>query len=137
MVSGGYSNDIPEMAFDNRQTPFHVEYVTRQAPRTHVGGNMWQYERMGRTFFTGSEEHTDNISKLLLGEQSLFPAGAQLLDYVIEVERETFSQSFAQKYNESIEYHVLVQVGKHKEIEKLLNLLVSANGIDPVRALAE
>ena len=137
MVSGGYSNDIPEMAFDNRQTPFHVEYVTRQAPRTHVGGNMWQYERMGRTFFTGSEEHTDNISKLLLGEQSLFPAGAQLLDYVIEVERETFSQSFAQKYNESIEYHILVQIGKHKEIEKLLNLLVSANGIDPVRALAE
>ena len=136
-VSGGYPDDLPEMAFDSRQEPFHVEYISRQAPRTHVGGNLWQFENMSRTFFTGQEGHEENITKMLLGEASLMPAGAQFVDYAIEVEREVYSQSFAQKYSSNVEYHILVQVGKHREIEKLLNLLVSANGIEPVRALAQ
>ena len=136
-VSGGYPDTLPEMAFDNRQQPFHVEYITRQAARTHVGGAMWQFENMGRTFFTGLEGHEENVTKMLLGEASLLPAGAQVVDYAIEVEREVYSQSFAQKYSSNVEYHILVQIGKHQEVEKLLNLLVSANGIDPVRALAQ
>ena len=136
-ISGGWSNDIPELAFDHRSTPFHVEYVSRKAPRTHVGGNMWEFERMGRTYFTGREEHEDPISRFLLGEQSLLPADTQVVDYALLVEREIFSQGFSQKYNENTEFHILVPIGKHKEVEKLLNLLVSANGIEPVRALAE
>lgn len=136
-ISGGWSNDIPELAFDHRSTPFHVEYVSRKAPRTHVGGNMWEFERMGRTYFTGREEHEDPISRFLLGEQSLLPADTQVVDYALLVEREIFSQGFSQKYNENTEFHILVPIGKHKEVEKLLNLLVSANGVEPVRALAE
>lgn len=136
-ISGGWSNDIPELAFDHRSTPFHVEYVSRKAPRTHVGGNMWEFERMGRTYFTGREEHEDPITRFLLGEQSLLPADTQVVDYALLVEREIFSQGFSQKYNENTEFHILVPIGKHKEVEKLLNLLVSANGIEPVRALAE
>ena len=136
-VSGGYPDDLPEMAFDSRQEPFHVEYISRQAPRTHVGGNLWQFENMSRTFFTGQEGHEENITKMLLVETSLMPSGSLFVDYAIEVEREVYSQSFAQKYSSNVEYHILVQVGKHQEIEKLLNLLVSANGIEPVRALAQ
>ena len=136
-ISGGWSNDIPELAFDHRSTPFHVEYVSRKAPRTHVGGNMWEFERMGHTYFTGREEHEDPITRFLLGEQSLLPADTQVVDYALLVEREIFSQGFSQKYNENTEFHILVPIGKHKEVEKLLNLLVSANGIEPVRALAE
>lgn len=136
-VSGGWSNEVPEMAFDKRSTPFHVEYITRKAPRTHVGGNMWQYERMGRMFFTGEEESLNNMTRFLLGQQSLLAADVQVADYVLLIEREVYSQAFSQTYSEHTEFHILVPIGKHKEIEKLLNLLVSANGIEPVRALAE
>lgn len=135
-VAGGFNVGEHFLGFN---TPvdgnFHVEYKSKRKPRTHLGGNLWMYEDMGRVRTTGQERHKSDFAKMVFGEESGMKSDTQYVDYALTLRRSNYTQGFAGRHEDNVTYHFYAEVGRHEELEKLLNLLVSANGIAPVRAL--
>ena len=133
-ISGGHLTEVREGIGETVDNPFHVEYKSRYARRTHLGGNLWNDEDRSRVFFTGEQRHLDNVAKLLKGEESHLTSDKQYVDYAITIRRTHYSQSFSGTENETITYHILAEVGRHQAVEALLNSLATAANLTPVKA---
>lgn len=135
-ISGGFLTEVRanETKVDK---PFHTEYISRAVAKTHMGGNMWDYEDRSRVFFTGEGRHTDLVARMFKGEESHIDACKQYVDYAITIERNHFSQSFSGKECETITYHVLAEAGRHADVEELINSLAVSAGCTPVFAFAK
>lgn len=133
-MSGGHLTEVREGIGATEDVPFNVEYLSQWKPRTHMGGNLYQFEESGRIHFKGepSSDPSDNIRKIFKGDSSSITPDAQYMDYALTVKREISSQSFASTHQDNIIFHVLVEVGRHQEVEALLNSLAMSAGLDPV-----
>ncbi len=132
-VSGGFIEEV--RATDHVvDKPFAVTYLSKAKKRSHLGGNLKDYEDSSVTYFTGSQRHKDYVAKMLTGQTTNINYNAQYVDYAVMVKRNYFSQSFSDTETDYITYHVFVEVGKHKDVEGLLNKLASAAGIESVKA---
>lgn len=136
-VSGGYITDFNWSTTGGRveDKPFAVSYLSRYEPRTHVGGNLLDDEIRARTFFTGRLMDYDYMGRILSGNESnILDLNAQYVDYALTLRRSIYSQGLSQRLEENITYHIMVEVGRHEEVERVLNSLAAANGLPGAKA---
>lgn len=134
-VAGGQPNEVREGIGKISQDIYHVEYVSRYSPRTHLGGNLQDIEENDRKYFTGNSRHDDYLARVLRGDtSSIEDQCVQYVDYSITVRPGRGAQGFAARTAENITYHFYAEVGKHKAVEDLLNKLGAAAGVGTVQA---
>lgn len=76
----------------------------------------------------------DNYGNWVLGTESHLKPLAQYVDYILSVRTVRFSQSFTGEVVENFNYHILCELGKHVNVETVLNALATAAGIPTVEA---
>ena len=134
-ASGGFITEVREGIGEIVDNPFAVEYKSRWQRRTHLGGNLWDFEERSRVFFTGESNHPDSlVARMFKGEETVVTADKQYVDYALTLNRHDFSQSFSGREDTTITYHVMVEVGRHQAVEDVLNSLAASAGINPVKA---
>ncbi len=119
------------MAFDSRQEPYHVEYISEQA-LVYVEGNL-VVENMSHYFLHWSGRSQEKHNQDASWEASLMLRVLNLWITQLGVERKFILSIICSSTLQMWKTNILVQLANIKG-EKLLNLLVSAN--QPVRALA-
>lgn len=137
-ASGGYIRDF-NLGVQNQRnikdTPYAVTRLSNWTPRTHVAGNMLDMEKESRTFFSGMHIDYDYMGRILTNNESnLIDLDAQLADYVISLKRTNFSQGLSSVKEEYIDFHVQVEVGRHQDVEDVLNALAAGAGLPGVQA---
>ena len=136
-ATGGYITDFnwSTTGGNIKDTPFNVSYLSRWEPRTHVAGNLLDDEVRAKTYFTGRMFNHDYMGRILTGNESnLVDLNAQYVDYGITLRRNIYSQGLSQRLEENITYHIMVEVGRHADVEEVLNALAAVNGIEGVKA---
>lgn len=136
-VGGGYITDFNWSTTNGviRDTPFAVSYLSRWEPRTHVGGNLLDDEIRARTYFTGRLFNHDYLGRILTGtESNIINLDAQYVDYGVTIRRSIYSQGMSQRLEENITFHIMVEVGRHQDVEDLVNALAAANKLEGVKA---
>jgi hypothetical protein len=92
---------------------------------------------MAHTYFTGESIHKDPLARAFLNEETLFNQGSdQFIDYELTIRPHRYV-AISEQVSPTIAFHVLVLLGYQGEVEKLLNNIAAAAGIEPVRAIAE
>lgn len=137
-AAGGYIIDFNlgvNFVRNIKDTPFAVTYLSKWRPRTHVGGNMLDDEKVSRAFFSGMHIDYDYMGRVLTGSESnIIDLDAQLAQYTIQLRRVNFSQGLSSVKDEFIEYHINVEVGKHQGVEDIVNALAAGAGLPGVQA---
>jgi hypothetical protein len=137
-ASGGYIRDFNlgvNFARNIKDTPFNVEYLTQWKPRTHVLGNMLDEEKVSRAFFSGMHIDYNYMGRILTGNESnILDLDAQFVDYAITIRRRNFSQGLSSVKDEYIDYHINVELGRHQDVEDLVNALAAGAGLPGVQA---
>jgi len=135
-ISGGYATEIREGIGTTAKNPMTVTQISRFEPRTHLGGNLQDLEEYDRFYFRG-EQQGDYLQRLLRGmESSIQDQCMQYADFALTIKHSSHSQGFAQTHGEPITYHFFVELGKHYNVEGLLNSIASAAGVGTVQATA-
>ena len=133
-VSGGYPTEIREGIGRTHKDIFHMEYITRYAPRTHVGGRLQNFEENDRLHFSGVSGGEEPLKRLLRGTQSSIDQNAQYVDYALTIRPVNYAQSMSLQHSSTTTYHFYVEVGKHTSVETLLNTIATSAGINSVQA---
>lgn len=137
-VSGGYIRDFNlgvNFLRNIVDKPFAVTYLSKWKPRTHLAGNMMYEEREATAYFKGMHIDYNYMGRILTGNEShLIDLDAQMADYAITVLRKNFSQGLSSVKEEYITYHIRVEVGRHQDVEDLVNALAAGAGLPGVQA---
>ena len=136
-VSAGYPEEIREGIGRLPKGRYEPKYLSRWIPRTHLAGNLRAFENEGRAYFRGLTYRKDYLGRLLRGETSnMEDESKQYVQYTLKVSHFNHTQGFAGRINEDINYDIFVEVGRHDEVEALLNSIASAAGVPTVKAFA-
>lgn len=134
-VAAGYPEEIREGIGIIPKGVFEGKYLSRWVPRTHLAGNLRNMETEGRMYFQGLPYRKDYLGRLLRGETSnMEDQIAQYVQYTVTVQNGTYSQGFARRHSDNINYHFFVEVGRHNDLEAILNDLAANSGVSPVAA---
>lgn len=137
-VTGGELDEVRAGIGELKNEPMAVTYLSRWAPRTHMGGGIQWLEERERMYFTGEEPCYSALTRVLFtGEESVIDQSKQYIDYTIDVVRDTYAQQPAGRHHEAFTYHIFCQVGQHEAVENLVNALAGAAGISGIRAFAD
>lgn len=132
-VSGGYITEQREGVGRIMDEPMNVMYFSRWTPRTHVGGNMWEFEEESRWHLDNESRSDSLLTRILKGQQSNIGASSQVVDYSIQLRRSGYTQSMSQtNFNSAIELHIIAEYGRHKDVEALVNLIAGGAGVSGV-----
>lgn len=136
-VSGGYPfaqyKNFGE--FNGEKGYFTVKWKTRGTRPEGLGMDYFALEENTRVYYTRQQRLCNNeFGNLLLGNESLLKPLSQYVMYTVQVKRGYFAQSFSQTNVEHFRYNILVEVGKHKNVEALVNSLATAAGLPTVKA---
>lgn len=100
-----------------------------------LGMDYFSQEERTRVYFTRDQRLEDNnFGNALLGNESLLKPLSQYVMYTVQIRRGYFAQSFSQVNVEHFRYNILVEVGKHKQVETLINNIATAAGLPTVKA---
>ncbi len=131
-VSGAFTRETL-IGINDFETPeVGVTWMSKWQPRTHMGGNLKEWERESITYFTGTLKNPSYQEQVLLGEQSHFESGKQYVFYTLTINRPFMSQGFAGHSVDTFNYSISAEVGKHFELEKLVNALATGAGLEEV-----
>lgn len=138
-VAGGYATETYN-SFKTGRKRFNVKIISRQEELENLGGHLWPLEDRDFTYFNGHPRHRDfenghmnEYTKQLLGEESVLKPNAQYVVYTVKVKPRT-SQGILPNLVEDFNYQIAAEVGKHHDVEALLNSLAGAAGVDGVQA---
>lgn len=135
---GGFPADINESYTIGGNGRYTVKLLSRYEPPKNYGGNLRCYEDMSRVYFEGQPRHKgNNYAKWAYGEETVLKATAQYVDYVIKIQTRKYQDPVNGQYVNSMDYHVWAEVGRHQDVEDLINDLASAAGIPGVQAYAK
>ena len=133
-VTGG-EPEVSESFTVGRKNRMAVKLISRAQEPESFGGEFFDWEQRGNQYFVGRQRMEDNnYGNWVLGQESHLKATTQYVDYVLSVTTRRFAQSFTEKVDESFNYHILVEVGKHQDVEDVLNALATKAGVDTVQA---
>lgn len=131
-VTGGEPT-VSESFMVGRKNRMAVKIISVAQEPESFGGDFYDWEDRGNVFFTGRSRFEDNnFGNWALGQESHLKPTAQYVDYVLTVRINSYAQSFSGELNETFNFHILAEVGKHQDIEDILNDLATAAGIDTV-----
>jgi hypothetical protein len=134
-VAAGYPEEIREGIGIIPKGVYEGKYLSRWVPRTHLAGNLRNMESEGRMYFQGLPYRKDYLGRLLRGETSnMEDQIAQYIQYTVTVQNGTYSQGFARRHSDNINYHFFVEVGRQNDLENILNDLAANAGVSPVAA---
>jgi len=138
-VAGGYIEE-PNWSFSPQyNNPFPVKILSKAEDRDHLGGNLIGKAEEAMIYFGGVTRHKGNeFARAILGEESLIEdLQAQYVDYAITILDDSYSQGRGSRLDQSITYHIFVEVGEHQPVENLLNALGARAGLEAVQAFAK
>jgi hypothetical protein len=137
-VAGGYYGSQTSSYHEGSGDRFHVEQRSRATEPEYLGGNLQELEEMSRRYFEDSSRQYQNaFGTWAKGEESLLNPTSPYVDYVLTVRTKTLSQAFSGERNETFYYHFITEVGKHQEVEAILNRLATEAGVAPVQAFGK
>lgn len=144
MVAGGYLEQIDSTNVDYDQypllldgTPFSVKLLSRAVDRDNLGWHLLPWEEVSRTYFSGSPRHKNNIyARQVLGEESVLKFDSQYVGYEITILDNKFSQGVGHTSNIGTSYTLWAEVGRHQELDSLVNALAAKVGLPVESALA-
>lgn len=136
-VSGGYPTEIREGIGYLPTSTYAVTQRSRWIPRTHLAGNLRDLEKEGRAYFLGEKYNHNYLTRVFRGETSnMEDQLMQMVHYTIEIGHEGYTQGFARTNSKNIEYHIWAELGRHFDVESILNDLASNAGVATVQATA-
>ena len=134
-VAGGYPTTIATNINNDNKEPYQVKLISIGSRPEGLGMDFYDLEDRTRVYYTGEQADTCNLYRQrALGLESMLKPLAQYVSYSIEIRPERFAQSFASMKKEPIRYVILAEVGKHKQIEAVVNALATAVGLPTVEA---
>jgi len=137
-VAAGFPDEIREGIGRLPKGNFEGKYLSRQQHRTHLAGNLRHLENEGRAYFGGLNNDKDYLGRLLRGETSNMQDNTvQFIQYKLKISSFNHTQGFAGRINDDINYNFFVEVGRHKDLENLLNKLAAAAGREGVTAFSK
>lgn len=137
-VAGGYYNSQTESFHEGSGDRFPVKIFSRATEPEYLGGNLQELEEMSRRYFEDeSRQYQNAYGTWAKGEESLLEPTAPYVDYVLKVRIKTMSQGFSGERNETFYYHFLTEVGRHTEVEAILNQIATEAGLNPVQAFGK
>ena len=137
-VAAGFPDEIREGIGRLPKGNFEGKYLSRQQHRTHLAGNLRHLENEGRAYFGGLNNDKDYLGRLLRGETSNMQDNTvQFIQYKLKVSSFNHTQGFAGRTNDDINYNFFVEVGRHKDLENLLNKLAASAGREGVTAFSK
>lgn len=133
-VTGG-EPEVSESFTVGRNNRMNVKLISRAQEPESFGGDLMDWEQRSNQHFGGRMrfEH-NNYGNWILGQESHLKQTAQYVDYVLSVRTVRFAQSFTGEVVENFNYHILAEVGKHQDIEDVLNALATKAGVATVQA---
>jgi hypothetical protein len=133
-VTGG-EPEVSESFMVGRKNRMPVKLISRAQEPESFGGEFYDWEQRGNKHFGNRMRFEgNNYGNWVLGQESHLKPTAQYVDYVLSVRTVRFAQSFTGEVVENFNYHILAEVGKHQDIEDVLNDLATAASIDTVQA---
>lgn len=133
-VAAGYPMTLSEN-INSRKEPFSVKLISVGSRPESLGMDYYDFEERTRVYMTGEQSQPENLYRQrVLGMESMLKPMAQYVNYVIEIRPERFAQSFSSMKKEPIRYSIIAEVGKHKQLETLVNALATAAGLPTVQA---
>ena len=98
---------------------------------------MRDLENEGRSYFRDLNYQHNYLGRILTGTTSnIENQQAQYVQYTLQVRHKGLTQGFAAENVENINYDVFVELGKHKDVENLLNNIAANAGKKTVKATA-
>ena len=137
LVAADYPEEVREGIGMIPKSTAPLKVLSIKADRTHLGGNLRDLENEGRSYFRDLNYNCDYLGRLLTGTTSnIEDQFVQYVQYTLQVEHSKFTQGFASESHNSINYDIFVELGRHKDVEDLLNDIASNAGVMTVRATA-
>jgi hypothetical protein len=134
-VAGGYPDEIREGIGLIEKGTYAVKYLSRWTERTHLYGNLRDMEKEGKVYFEGKRYDNGYLGRVLRGETATVQDNLkQAVFFYLEVGHEAYTQSFAGKNTQNIEYAFVVELGRHYDVMNLLNNLAANAGVPTVQA---
>lgn len=131
--SGG--GNVSESFSEGRLGRFNVKLISIASEPDNYGFQFFDWENRGNYHHLGRQRFDDNnFGNWALGMESHLKAGVQYVDYVLSFRRVRLSQSFTGEKVENFNYHILAEVGKHENVEAILNALATKAGVPVVQA---
>lgn len=133
-IAGGGLEDV-NYTLPSVQFPFAVKKKSFASDRDHLGANLRWKELQSMVFFDGEiyQPH-NNFRKAVLGQESVLDPRKQYVDYAITIGDTSYSQSFAGRKDTATTYHIWAEVGRHQNIEAIINKVAAKAGIASVQA---
>lgn len=136
-AAAGYPEEIREGIGTLPKSTSKVTQLSEFIPRTHLGGNLRDLENQGRHYFRDLHYNNDYLARLLTGTVShIEDEMKQYVHYTLEIDHTGYNGSFARQSSQAINYDIYVEVGRHKDVENLLNDIAANAGVAPVQAFA-
>ncbi len=112
-----------------------VKLISRAQEPESYGFMFYDWEERSNIHFGGRQRlEGNNYGKWVLGQETHLKPLSQYVDYVLSIRRVRMAQSFSGEVVENFNYHILAEVGRHQDIEDILNALATEAGIDTVQA---
>lgn len=135
-IAGGQTSMISE-SFIAGVGRFAVKMLSIAEEPEAYGGMLRDQEDRSRRYFDGTERlEGNNYGKWAMGQETRLKGLAQYVDYALTVDVKTPIQNLGTG-NERITYIVRVEVGRHANVETVLNSLATAAGLPAVQAYSK
>jgi len=137
-VAGGYYGSQSASYHEGSGDRFNVEIRSIATEPEYLGGNLQELEEMSIRYFEDSSRQYQNAyGTWAKGEESLLNPTSPYVDYILTVRTKTLSQGFSGERNETFYYHFITEIGKHQDVEDILNQLATEAGAAPVQAFGK
>lgn len=126
---------VNESFASGRLGRFAVKMLSVASKPDNMGMDLRDREERAFVKYTDFPTHKDNnFARLILGEESLLKPFAQYVEYQIRIRTVRISGMFSAEVVENHTYSVVAEVGRHKDVEDVVNALAIASGKNTVYA---
>jgi hypothetical protein len=133
-VAGGYTENFIGSQ-KNYEKPFNVLRELRKEDRDHLGYYFKRLEDQSRTYFDNEKRHKMNLyAKAVLGEESVLENRKQYVHYEISIDDSHKAQGNGARVDTGINYQIVAEVGRHLDVESIINKIAVKAGLAPVQA---
>lgn len=134
-VSAMYPEEIREGIGRIPEGALTGKYISRKQDRTMLGGLLRSKEAESIAYFLGENPNSTYIKKLLNGGLSVIENDfQQYIHYTLTIATAKNAGGFGNVSSSDLSYSIWVPIGKHAEVEAVLNDLAAHAGVDPVKA---
>lgn len=135
-IAGGQASMIAQ-SWNSQPRPFEVKVFSIASDAESLGGNLWNREEASRLTLDGFDKlKGNNYGKWMWGQESRISGLKQYMTYTFVIKLQ--NQYTVQDYSAPrVNLNFVIEVGRHENIETLLNSLAQAAGLPLIQAFAK